>query len=94
MLQRLKSENQIGNDQLKEFKKDVVGNALNLGYDVELYVKCQKEYYAVGKIISLVEFAYENDCISPSKRDSILLNVFRGDIAYNMIEEECGAELP
>lgn len=93
MLQRLKSENQICDDQLKEFKKDVVENALNLGYNADLYVKSEKEYYAVGKIISLVELAYENDCISPSKRDSILLNVFRGDLAYNMIEEECGADL-
>lgn len=93
MLVRLECENMISKREMREYKKDVLGHALNLGYGSELYEKSKREYFTMGKIISLTEFAWENDRISSSKRDSILLNVFRGDIAYNMFEGEYGIDL-
>ena len=87
MLCKLRREKLISYDKFIEYKDHVTKKARILGYDTSLYEKTRK-YYSLGKIIPLSKLAYDNNKITGGKYDEILLNVFRGDIVYNLDEEE------
>ena len=88
LLHRLIKEDMITFNQYNEFKKGIIKHAINLGYDAGLYQKSEKEYYSIGKIIPLIEDAFENDKISKGKHDEMLLNIFRSDIVYNLNDDD------
>lgn len=87
MLCKLRYEGFIEYKTFSKFKNGVKKQALNLGYDIKLY-EGTDEYYCLGEIIPLSKLAYEKNKITGGKYDEILLNVFRGDIVYNLTEEE------
>lgn len=87
MLCKLRYENLIDYKTFSKFKNGVKKQALNLGYDIKLYGRTN-EYFCLGEIIPLSKLAYEKNKITKGKYDEILLNVFRGDIVYNLVEEE------
>ena len=49
-----------------------------------LYVPSTKseKYFSLGKYIRSVEKAFNNNKISPGKRDELLLDAFRSDLTY------------
>ena len=87
MLYKLKSENLITSAEFSKYNNHVIKEARNLGYDTSLYEHTRK-YYSLGKIIPLSKLAYDENRITGGKYDEILLNVFRGDLVYNLVEEE------
>lgn len=92
MLKRLETEGLITKSQALKYGGNVLKKALKLGYAPDLYVK-SRQYYAIGRIVRLISESYERDKISTSKYNSMMLNIFRGDLAYDLIEEECGTEV-
>ena len=87
MLCKLRRENIITSSKFKNYKYNIKKEARKLGFDTSLY-ESTTEYYSLGKIIPLSELAYNENRITGGKYNEILLNVYRGDIVYNLNEEE------
>ena len=87
MLCKLRRENMISYDDYLRYGSGVKSAAWNLGYDLSLY-ESTNENYALGKIIPLSGMAYDNNMITGGKYDEILLNIFRGDMVYNILKED------
>lgn len=87
MLCKLRRENIITPQEFRKYKYNVKKQAKSLGFDTCLY-ESTREYYSLGRIIPLSKLAYDENRITGGKYDEILLNVYRGDIVYNINEEE------
>lgn len=84
LLNRLKNDNLINDEELIDFKKDIIQKAKLLGYDIDLYESDEsRRFFSLGKIIPFTEKIYNSDKISKGKRQDILSSVFRQDIIYN-----------
>ena len=89
MLYRLRREKDISLYDFERFKYGVKGNALRLGYDLDLYEPSDenKQYYAVGHLIPLVEKIHSKGKISTGLKNEILNSNFRSDIVYDLKED-------
>lgn len=87
MLCKLRRQKMISYVEFKRFKSNVKKNAWDLGYDLDLY-ESTREYYCIGNIIPLSKTLFNQKRITGGKFDEILLDVFRGDMVYNTLEED------
>ena len=87
MLCKLRVNKLISYDEFLQYKSGVKSAAWNLGYDLSLY-EPTNEKYSLGGIIRLSNMIYDSNMISGGKYDEILLNIFRGDMVYNTLEED------
>ena len=85
MLFRLREHDFISLEECKELRSVQIGyNARINGFSDSLYVPSTKseKYFSLGKYIRSVEKAFNNNKISPGKRDELLLDAFRSDLTY------------
>ena len=85
MLFRLREHEFISLEECKELRSVQIGyNARINGFSDSLYVPSTKseKYFSLGKYIRSVEKAFNNNKISPGKRDELLLDAFRSDLTY------------
>lgn len=89
MLYRLRREKDISLYDFERFKYGVKGNALRLGYDLDLYEPSDenKQYYAVGHLIPLVEKIHSKGKISTGLKNEIFNSNFRSDMVYDLKED-------
>ncbi|MCF0116070.1 MAG: ImmA/IrrE family metallo-endopeptidase [Erysipelotrichaceae bacterium] len=91
MLFRLYMDKLISQRKMEEFKKIPVSNrAVLLGYGKELYstLSNRNQYFTTGEYIRKVETLSKMDLISTSKREELLMDAFREDMVYGLVEEE------
>lgn len=79
ILYRLKMEGLIDGDWDK-YSKNVILQAVNLGYDDKLYQKINFHNKTYGKYISLVHELMDKNIISKGKQTELLLTAFRSDL--------------
>lgn len=85
MLFRLREHDFISLEECKELRSVQIGyNARINGFSDTLYVPSTKseKYFSLGKYIRSVEKAFNDNKISPGKRDELLLDAFRSDLTY------------
>lgn len=90
MLYRLHNQGFITEEQKEEFSKVYIGQEAKIrGYSDDLYTSTNKhrKYYALGNYIRLIKDANLSEKISKGKSDELLLDGFRGDLAYNGYKE-------
>ena len=86
MLFRLHDQGFISEEEKEEFSKVYIGQEAKIrGYSDDLYTSTDKhrKYYSLGNYIRLIKKAKFSDKISKGKSDELLLDGFRGDLAYN-----------
>ncbi len=90
MLYRLKGENYIDENELKEMKEIIVSKeAKKLGYDTALYFSNEERKTTVlGHYISLANKLLDKDKISQNKYDELLLDALRTDLVYGIDEKQ------
>lgn len=90
MLYRLKGENFINENELKEMKDIVVSKeAKKLGYDTALYFPNEERKTTVfGRYISLANQLLDKEKISQNKYDELLLDALRTDLVYGIDEKQ------
>ena len=83
-LYRLLNDKKITNEQLEDYKVNVIISAKNLGYSEDLYTKSSDatKYIVLGKYIKDAQALLENNKISNGKFEEILLDAFRDDLVY------------
>ena len=85
MLFRLREHEFIGSEECMKLRSVQIGyNARINGFSDSLYTpsNTDKKYFSLGKYIRLVEKAFNDNKISPGKRDELLLDAFRSDLTY------------
>lgn len=88
LLYRLLNENLISDYEFNKFKPHVTRFAAYYGFDTCLYKSDEeKEYFALGHLIPLVNKIYDQGKISNGLKNEILINNFRSDIVYGMYED-------
>lgn len=83
MLYRLLTEEYITKEEYEEwYDIGITYEAKKRGFDIELYKPSYKgnDYYSLGSFVREVEEAYSEGRITESKKKSLLLDGFRGDI--------------
>ncbi len=90
MLYRLKGENFIDEDELKEMKDILVcKEAKKIGYDTALYFPNEeKKTTVLGHYISLANKLLDKEKISQNKYDELLLDALRTDLVYGIDEKQ------
>ena len=63
-----------------KYSKNVILQAVNLGYDDKLYQKINFHNKTYGKYISLVHELMDKNIISKGKQTELLLTAFRSDL--------------
>lgn len=88
-LWRLKNDGYLSFDKAETMKTGIISSAKKLGFHVNLYLPTpqEKQYYTLGRYIELAEELRERELISNGKYDELLLDAFRGDIAYGLNNE-------
>lgn len=90
MLYRLHYQGYITDEQKEEFTKVYIGQEAKIrGYSDDLYTSTDKhrKYYLLGNYIRLINNVKNSNKISKGKSDELLLDGFRGDLAYNAYKE-------
>ncbi len=90
MLLRLYNEQYISKEEFEKYLTiGVTKEAIRLGYSGNLYEKSpeNKQYFATGEYIRMVEEISGKDMVSSGKREELLLDAFRADIVYGLNEE-------
>lgn len=85
MLFRLREHEFISIEECKKLRSVQIGyNARINGYSDSLYTpsSTSRKYFSLGKYIRLVEKVFNDNKISPGKRDELLLDAFRSDLTY------------
>ena len=85
MLFRLREHEFISLDECIKLRSVEIGyNARINGFSDSLYTpsNAEEKYFSLGKYIGLVEKAFNENKISPGKRDELLLDAFRSDLTY------------
>ena len=85
MLFRLREHEFITSEECKKLRSVQIGyNARINGFSDNLYTPSSTDvkYFSLGKYIRLVEKAFNDNRISPGKRDELLLDAFRSDLTY------------
>ena len=85
MLFRLREHEFISLDECIKLRSVEIGyNARINGFSDSLYTpsNAEEKYFSLGKYIRLVEKAFNENKISPGKRDELLLDAFRSDLTY------------
>ena len=85
MLFRLKEHEFITKEECKELRSVTIGYAAKInGFSDDLYTPSNKskKYFSLGKYIRSVEKAFNDNKITPGKRDELLLDAFRNDLTY------------
>ena len=88
---RLETEGFISSELANEFRNIKVSKeATILGYGKELYMPQPegRQYLTTGEYIRKIEKSATLEAISEGKKNELLLDGFRGDIVYNLDEEE------
>lgn len=90
MLYRLKGENFINEDELKEMKEVIISTeARKLGYDTALYFPNETRKSTVfGHYITLTNKLLEKEKISQNKYEESLLDALRTDLVYGIDEKQ------
>lgn len=91
MLVRLKYKNKLSQSDFNNFRNVSISYESRIrGYEDELYYPSpkSKEYYSIGNYIRLIEKAKSLGKISKGKEKELLLNGFRGDIAFKQFEDD------
>ena len=84
MLRRLKTLGKISERTAEEFSPDIMYNAELRGYGLKLYQPYSEEKNMIlGNYIKLVNKTYENDLISESKMNELLIDGFYDNLVYN-----------
>ncbi|MGL5259430.1 MAG: ImmA/IrrE family metallo-endopeptidase [Lachnospiraceae bacterium] len=89
MLLRLYNEQYISKEEFEKYLTiGVTKEAIRLGYSANLYEKSpeNKQYFATGEYIRMVEEISEKEMVSSGKREELLLDAFRADIVYGLNE--------
>ena len=85
MLFRLKEHEFISTEECKMLRSVQIGYTARInGFSDSLYTpsNTSEKYFSLGKYIRLVEKAFNDNKISPGKRDELLLDAFRSDLTY------------
>ena len=85
MLFRLREHEFISLDECIKLRSVEIGyNARINGFSDSLYTpsNAEEKYFSLGKYVRLVEKAFNENKISPGKRDELLLDAFRSDLTY------------
>jgi len=90
ILWRLVNEGYLSKDKAETMKRGIIASAKRLGYDDTLYTPTpkDKQYTTFGKYIKLAETLKQQDIISNGKYEELMLDGFRGDIVYGLVDEE------
>jgi Zn-dependent peptidase ImmA (M78 family) len=83
MLFRLREHEFISHEECKRLRSVQIGYSARInGFSDSLYTptNTSKKYFSLGKYIRLVERAFNDNKISPGKRDELLLDAFRSDL--------------
>ena len=90
MLIRLKQNHHITESELQDFMKiPITHESANMGFSTELYdFPLKKEYKVYGKYINLINELDLQNIITPGEKQELLLNAFRGDLVYNMQDDD------
>ncbi len=93
ILYRLISDGYIDEKISNRLKNNVIRQAIRLGYDDKLYRPSREErkYFSTGQYIKNVEKLKSRGLISKGKYEELLLDAFRTDIIYDLVED--GKEL-
>lgn len=88
-LYRLVNEGYISKEFAETNKHHVIQSAQKMGYDASLYLPPSKDnqYTTSGNYIKLVEKLNDNSMITTGKYEELLLDAFRTDIVYGLVEE-------
>lgn len=84
MLVRLKQEKLISPNEFNKFKDNIIHEASIRGFETDLYKSSpkNKEYYALGSGVSLIEKVFKKNKISKGKKDELLMDIFRSDLVF------------
>ena len=88
MLFRLREHDFISAEECKELKSVQIGYSARInGFSDSLYNPSSEseKYFSLGKYIRSVEKAFNDNKISPGKRDELLLDAFRSDLTYKFV---------
>lgn len=90
MLYRLKCEDFINEDELKEMKEVIISTeARKLGYNTELYFPNESQKSTVfGNYITTANKLLEREKISQNKYEELLLDALRSDLVYGIDEKQ------
>ena len=86
LLKRLLNEKLITEEDYDEFIPHVISFTTRYGFDTGLCKPSdkEKEYYALGHLIPLVNKVYDEEKISKGLKNEILIKNFRSDIVYDL----------
>lgn len=92
MFWRLVSEGYLSQDMLDDYSSGVISLARNLGYDDKLYKPTSPELQrrTYGHYLQQVEELRKKDLVSSGKIDELLLDAFREDIAFGLVDDQGG----
>lgn len=89
MLRKLTDLGRISEETAEEYLPSIMYNAQSRGYDLKLYNPfSEDENLILGNYINMVKKAYDNDCISKSKKNELLIDGFCESLVYNDIETD------
>lgn len=90
MLIRLKQDHYITESELQDFMRiPITRESANRGFSTELYdFPLKNEYKVYGKYINLINELNSQNVITPGEKQELLLNAFRGDLVYNMQDDD------
>ncbi len=90
MLWRLVNDKFLSYEKAETMKSRIIVTARSLGYSNRLYINNSedKQYATLGKYVKLVEDLKNRELISNGKYEELLLDGFRGDIVYGLVNEE------
>jgi len=84
MLRRLKTLGKIDELTAMDYSPDIMYNAEIRGYDLKLYLPySEQKNMILGNYIKLINQTYENDLISDSKKNELLLDGFYENLIFN-----------
>ena len=84
MLRRLRMLDKITQETADEYSPDIKYNAELRGYDLKLYEPySEQKNMILGNYIKLINKSYENDLISISKMNELLIDGFYDNLVYN-----------
>ena len=89
VLWRLLKEGYISQNQSNRMKTGIIDSAITLGYDDKLYRSSPKDrqHFTLGKYIKQAHKLNNEDRISVSKYEQLLLDAFRSDIVFGIEKE-------
>lgn len=84
MLKRLNILGKISEETVEDYSPDIMYNAELRGYDLKLYQPYSKQKnMMLGNYIKLINKTFENDLITESKMNELLLDGFYDNLVYN-----------